>query len=460
MASDDIKPEVHVMPSPSQPAGTTRDFDDRMTTHIHPASSPDSSTGGAARPASSSTTAPAACLACRAKHLKCDGQKPCRRCTGNDLECVYVASRRGYKGPRRKYTTDPVIAGGGGASAKRIRQRSIASSSASTCSASSSDGSRTHRGMTMTPARSAVGASTMLAGEIPLPTIEVGCGVPEQEIGPVFGIHGGMNGGDMSNSASPQWANMMLGAYHTPPPPPATTSPAMSQLSYNTVSPGLVGTQFSQVQLPTAQPLGPSYYDQCIDAFYASFYPAYPVGPPRQRLLSRAYKLGNTELCPLMTAIRWAGSRYLEPWPGSLGGLGNLGEVAMQQLYSPASARDGYLVQAMVIVAICLDGDLQRDAARAVCADAERLALEIGMYSGSYAAVHGLGDPQLEESWRRTWWELYAVSTAMMSVSGGGDKPVEGLIVYDDDIAQNGNVNMPGEQDIFATGYRYPPLIA
>ncbi|KAJ4190533.1 hypothetical protein NW759_016732 [Fusarium solani] len=44
---------------------------------------------------------PAACLACRRKHLKCDGQNPCSRCRSSSSECVYVASRRGYKGPRR-----------------------------------------------------------------------------------------------------------------------------------------------------------------------------------------------------------------------------------------------------------------------------------------------------------------------------------------------------------------------
>jgi hypothetical protein len=47
---------------------------------------------------------PAACIACRTKHLKCDGKMPCSRCATNHLSsvsCTYVRSRRGYKGPRR-----------------------------------------------------------------------------------------------------------------------------------------------------------------------------------------------------------------------------------------------------------------------------------------------------------------------------------------------------------------------
>lgn len=49
-------------------------------------------------------TVPAACIACRTKHLKCDGKVPCSRCATSGLSavsCTYVRSRRGYKGPRR-----------------------------------------------------------------------------------------------------------------------------------------------------------------------------------------------------------------------------------------------------------------------------------------------------------------------------------------------------------------------
>ncbi|KUJ23752.1 uncharacterized protein LY89DRAFT_1899 [Mollisia scopiformis] len=42
-----------------------------------------------------------ACVQCRSKHLKCDGLNPCSRCSSNSFECVYVRSRRGFKGPRR-----------------------------------------------------------------------------------------------------------------------------------------------------------------------------------------------------------------------------------------------------------------------------------------------------------------------------------------------------------------------
>ncbi|CRK17480.1 hypothetical protein BN1708_017579, partial [Verticillium longisporum] len=65
-----------------------------------------SSATSEARPTQPPTT-PAACLGCRSKHLKCDGQNPCGRCRASESECVYVASRRGYKGPRRGTAANP-----------------------------------------------------------------------------------------------------------------------------------------------------------------------------------------------------------------------------------------------------------------------------------------------------------------------------------------------------------------
>lgn len=49
-----------------------------------------------------------ACLPCREKHLKCDGQPPpCNRCAaaGADLACTYVQSRRGRRAPTARSST-------------------------------------------------------------------------------------------------------------------------------------------------------------------------------------------------------------------------------------------------------------------------------------------------------------------------------------------------------------------
>jgi hypothetical protein len=47
-----------------------------------------------------------ACIPCRSKHLKCDGDKTCGRCKDDGLQCEYVKSRRGFKGTQNKKKVD------------------------------------------------------------------------------------------------------------------------------------------------------------------------------------------------------------------------------------------------------------------------------------------------------------------------------------------------------------------
>lgn len=61
-------------------------------------------------PGATRITIPLACTTCRGRHLKCDGQKPCSRCAADGVDCTYVKSRRGYKGPRKMKPVDTVDA--------------------------------------------------------------------------------------------------------------------------------------------------------------------------------------------------------------------------------------------------------------------------------------------------------------------------------------------------------------
>ncbi|OCL10270.1 hypothetical protein AOQ84DRAFT_315728 [Glonium stellatum] len=46
-----------------------------------------------------------ACVACRSRHLKCDGGNRCSRCKADGVHCSYVKSRRGWKPLKRKPKT-------------------------------------------------------------------------------------------------------------------------------------------------------------------------------------------------------------------------------------------------------------------------------------------------------------------------------------------------------------------
>lgn len=48
-----------------------------------------------------------ACVACRSRHLKCDGGSPCSRCKADSTECNYVKSRRGWRPRKRKAVEAP-----------------------------------------------------------------------------------------------------------------------------------------------------------------------------------------------------------------------------------------------------------------------------------------------------------------------------------------------------------------
>jgi hypothetical protein len=62
-----------------------------------------------------------------------------------------------------------------------------------------------------------------------------------------------------------------------------------------------------------------------------------------------------------------------------------------------------------MLVAIGLDGNAERKRALAFLTQAGDIALEIGMHRREFPSLNGQGLPVREESWRRTWWELFVL---------------------------------------------------
>ncbi|KAM4055234.1 fungal zn(2)-Cys(6) binuclear cluster domain-containing protein [Hirsutella rhossiliensis] len=264
------------------------------------------------------TTVPAACLACRNKHLKCDGQSPCARCLSSQSECIYVASRRGYKGPRRGTAQNP-----------------------------------NKRQATSPP----------------------------------------------DNPDCP----MLLGAGGFPPS--AMGTPA----SHLTPNSGPSNMQLYKSYC-SVNGIDPTTAERCLDSFYHHFFASHPFVLPREHLL-RIAKGGMIE--PLLAAIRWVGSIYIDVSPSVRDGLL---EEACSLIYDPQRPRDGFLVQSMVLLIVGLDGSCQQERAREILNDVERLALEIDLNTRPFATLQGQGIPVLEESWRRTWWDLFVVDGMVAGV--------------------------------------------
>ena len=176
--------------------------------------------------------------------------------------------------------------------------------------------------------------------------------------------------------------------------------------------------------------------DRCIDSFYFHFFPGHPSVLPREHLL----KMGKERnLEHLFAAIRWVGSLYIDAGPTRA----SFFDEAIKLVYSPDVVKDAFLVQAMTIILIGLDGNCEQERAREMLADVESIAVEICLYQRIYATMHGGGNPVVEESLRRTWWDLLVVDGMIAGVHRATN-----FLLYDivSDVA------LPCEEQQYVTG--------
>ncbi|GKT52075.1 uncharacterized protein ColSpa_12256 [Colletotrichum spaethianum] len=299
---------------------------------------------------------PAACLGCRGKHLKCDGQNPCSRCLSSQSECIYVASRRGYKGPRRNKAANP-------------NKRTRSSSPTSTIGAGDS-----------CPMLFGVNGTSMSpAMQNPVAFNSSGAGLPGTP-GTTF-------------VATPNFTNMQL----------YRSFGAVTGFNSNQLALG-----FPQTGAPAQVPV-PTLAERCLDSFYHHFHASHPFALPKEWLL-RIMRDTNVE--PMLAAMRWIGALFLEARPARAAFL----DEALRLVQDPTTRRDGFFVQALILLIVGLDGGCEQEKARELLGDAERVALELGLNTREYATQYGRGIPVLEESWRRTWWDLFVVDGMVAGV--------------------------------------------
>jgi Fungal specific transcription factor domain len=148
--------------------------------------------------------------------------------------------------------------------------------------------------------------------------------------------------------------------------------------------------------------------NRCLEAFFHFFSLAHPFVLPK---LFLTQMLRVKPLPHLEAAMRYVGSHYIKTAPTEF-----IAQEATQLLSRHDCVRDGFTVQAMLLLAIGLDGNTEFDKANDMLRQAQDLALEIGMNHRAFAVMHGEGLAVLEESWRRTWWELYVVDGMIAGV--------------------------------------------
>ena len=144
-----------------------------------------------------------------------------------------------------------------------------------------------------------------------------------------------------------------------------------------------------------------------MDIFYSNFYNAHPFVIPQ-----KLYRQKPALLPPILkTVILFVGSHFI---PGfSQDKLRN----AAANITSDRIPADGFKVQGLLLFGMSLFARCEQELALAIIDQAIDLALNLGMNSRNFAITHGMGSSVIEESWRRTWWELYMVDGILSSLN-------------------------------------------
>lgn len=143
-------------------------------------------------------------------------------------------------------------------------------------------------------------------------------------------------------------------------------------------------------------------FDPMLQLFYQGFHRSHPFVLPRRAL--------NTALARHLPESTLSIMRYL--------GAHFHPDPAFQELYrAPAYAGladdsifPGFRVQNLLLLAIAEHAHGSEDSAEHTIQMAISVALEAGMNKASFAAQHSGDSAILEESWRRTYWELYVIN--------------------------------------------------
>ncbi|KAF7557378.1 hypothetical protein G7Z17_g716 [Cylindrodendrum hubeiense] len=345
--------------------------------------------GDASTRTSSIHAVPSACLACRSKHLKCDGWKPCSRCTSANLECTYIASRRGYKGPGRKRHQQPA------------------------------------KSLVLMPARQ---SASVTYGP---PAVSISSHAPVTSVTSI-------------PSSTPAFdPSIALPNFDLDFPLVSQTSAPSSQYSFafdRTFGFPVETLSFGLTPLPTPNP---TFKDRYLDAFYHNFHAAHPFTLPKDYLLSLSH--GEPTIEPLLATIRWIGSIFVDAPSTSA----KLLDYAYHLVYKPDIPKDGFIVQAMLLLIIGLDGNRQRDKVHQLLTDIQNVAVQIGLNKRWFADLNGRNVPILEESWRRTWWDLYIVDALIAGVHRSTNFS---MYTIPTDVA------LPCEEEQYISGFIPQPL--
>jgi hypothetical protein len=181
-------------------------------------------------------------------------------------------------------------------------------------------------------------------------------------------------------------------------------------MDFSSRSSSFVDEPYAVAQINTPKRLSQHLVsDPLIQLYYQHFHHAHPLLLPLSVL---GGPTGQQIPAKTLTVMRYVGAHYhRDPSVQE-----TLKEDALSMLSSTRSARDGFQVQCMLMLAICAHAHGEEDRAYQILQLTIDLALDLGMHSDAFATAHGAGSCLLEEMWRRTYWELYVVEALLSAL--------------------------------------------
>ncbi|UKZ52834.1 hypothetical protein TrVGV298_006621 [Trichoderma virens] len=146
-----------------------------------------------------------------------------------------------------------------------------------------------------------------------------------------------------------------------------------------------------------------------VDGFYKFFFPGHPFILPQAHLM-RHFEKNPDFSRELVLMIVFIGSLYTHD------SLSDEYKQQAEQALGSRLAPHGFNVQALMLFALTLEWSGENERAAIYLERAKAMGLEIGIQRRDFASRCGMGDGVLEESWRRTWWELYVIDALFAGI--------------------------------------------
>ena len=367
-----------------------------------------------------------ACVACRKRHLKCNGEMPvCKRCQDNGAYCNYEQSRRGYKGPRKtKYLRHSENVISRYDEITELESEALMAPSSLSPAIASNDVSFMERGLAVVPP---VSIATIDSAYMNVDFSGSSCQTSPDHM-PVLSFR------NLQRSESKRDRDLAFN-----PTSGYIIIPGTSHADLACTGDPLT----SQETRPTPQSdtaIDFGEIDTLIDIFYSNFFGAHPFIIPKKHYRDAPSTLPSC----LKAVVRFVASHFARGFPQT--SLRN----AAENITSSHVPNDGFKVQGLMLFGMSLFARCEQEPALVIINKAIDLALELRMNTNNFSIGSAVGDPILEESWRRTWWELYMMDGILASLSS---------VQYSMRLHNTpANVPLPCEEQIYANCKRLPPL--